>query len=149
MHPKDFFARHLGVKITGPYCVRYEQLTSSLKCLTHAHSGESVLLYILGKNTVFFQLEKEQTFLPSLYTLWKYPEVRPSQDFEHREIVRKEGYTQSQCCGSGSTFSLVGWIRMAVFRIHDILVWIRIWIRVSMPLTNGSGCGSGSFYFHH
>ncbi len=75
---------------------------SSLKCLTHAHSGESVLLYILGKNTVFFQLEKEQTFLPSLYTLWKYPEVRPSQDFDDREIVRKEGYTQSQCCGSGS-----------------------------------------------
>jgi hypothetical protein len=23
-----------------------------------------------------------------------------------------------------------------VFRIHDILVWIRIWIRGSMPLTN-------------
>jgi hypothetical protein len=38
-------------------------------------SGESVLLYILGKNTVFLQLEKEQTFLPSVYTLWKYPEV--------------------------------------------------------------------------
>ncbi len=36
-----------------------------------------------------------------------------------------------------------------VFRIHDILVWIRI--RGSMPLSNGSGsgCGSGSFYFHH
>ncbi len=32
-----------------------------------------------------------------------------------------------------------------VFRIHDILVWIRIRIRGSMPLTNGSG----SFYFHH
>ncbi len=32
-------------------------------------------------------------------------------------------------------------------RTHDILVWIRIWIRVSMPLTNGSGCGSGSCYF--
>ncbi len=27
----------------------------------------------------------------------------------------------------------------AVFRIHDILVWIRIRIRGSMPLTNGSG----------
>jgi hypothetical protein len=27
----------------------------------------------------------------------------------------------------------------AVLRIHDILVWIRIWIRGSMPLTNGSG----------
>jgi hypothetical protein len=39
----------------------------------------------------------------------------------------------------------------AVFRIHDIFMWIRIriQIRVSMPLTNRSGCGSGSFYFHH
>ncbi len=32
-----------------------------------------------------------------------------------------------------------------VFRIHDILVWIRIRIRGSMPLTNGSG----SCYFRH
>jgi hypothetical protein len=34
-----------------------------------------------------------------------------------------------------------------VLRIPDILVWIRIriWIRGSMPLTNGSG--SGSCYF--
>jgi hypothetical protein len=32
-----------------------------------------------------------------------------------------------------------------VLRIHDILVWIRIWIRESMPLTNGSG----SCYFRH
>jgi len=31
---------------------------------------------------------------------------------------------------------------LPVFRIHDILVWIRI--RGSMPLTNGSGFGSGS-----
>jgi hypothetical protein len=38
-----------------------------------------------------------------------------------------------------------------VFRIHNILVWIRIriLIRGSMPLTNGSGSGVGSFYFHH
>jgi hypothetical protein len=37
----------------------------------------------------------------------------------------------------------------AVLRIHDIFGWIRI--RESMLLTNGcgSGCGSGSFYFHH
>ncbi len=36
----------------------------------------------------------------------------------------------------------------AVFRIRDILVWIRIRIRGSMPLTNGygSGFGSGSFF---
>ncbi len=38
-----------------------------------------------------------------------------------------------------------------MFRIHAILVWIRI--RGSIPLTNGSrsvfGFGSGSCYFHH
>jgi hypothetical protein len=31
-----------------------------------------------------------------------------------------------------------------VFRIRDILVRIRMWILGSAPLTNGSGCGSGS-----
>jgi hypothetical protein len=40
-----------------------------------------------------------------------------------------------------------------VFRIHDILVWIRMWIRRSMPQRNGSGIRSGyesgSCYFHH
>ncbi len=41
-----------------------------------------------------------------------------------------------------------------VLRIHDIFLCgssdrIRIWIRGSMPLTNGSGCGSGSCYFSH
>ncbi len=34
-----------------------------------------------------------------------------------------------------------------VLRIHDILGWIRIRILGSMPLTNGSGSGSGSCYF--
>jgi hypothetical protein len=40
---------------------------------------------------------------------------------------------------------------MAVLRIHDILGWIliRIWIRGSMPLTNGFGFGSGYCYFRH
>ena len=38
-------------------------------------------------------------------------------------------------------------VSQAVFRIHDILVWIRIRIRGSMPLTNGSG--SKSCYFRH
>ncbi len=35
----------------------------------------------------------------------------------------------------------------SVLRIYDILVWIRI--RGSMPLTHGSGFGSGSCYFRH
>jgi hypothetical protein len=34
---------------------------------------------------------------------------------------------------------------VTVLRIHDILGWIRIRIRGSMPLTNGSGFGSGSW----
>ncbi len=40
-------------------------------------------------------------------------------------------------------------LRWAVLRIHDILGWIRIriWIRGSMLLTNGSG--SGFCYFRH
>jgi hypothetical protein len=29
--------------------------------------------------------------------------------------------------------------KISGFRIHDILVWFRIRIRGSMPLTNGSG----------
>ncbi len=61
--------------------------------------------------------------------------------------------------GSGSTSQKVTvptvpvpqhwWV--ALLRIHDILGWIRIWIRGSMPLTNGSGCGcwSGSCHFRH
>ncbi len=36
-----------------------------------------------------------------------------------------------------------------VLRIHDSLVWIRIQIHGSMPLTNGSGSGFGSSYFRH
>jgi hypothetical protein len=34
---------------------------------------------------------------------------------------------------------------LSVLRIHDILGWIRIRILGSMPLTNGSGFGSGSW----
>ncbi len=36
-------------------------------------------------------------------------------------------------------------LKILVLRIHEILVWIRI--RGSIPLINGSGCGSGSCYF--
>jgi hypothetical protein len=44
---------------------------------------------------------------------------------------------------------IIAYTLKPVLRIHDIFVWIRIriWIRGSMPLTNGSGCGSGSSYF--
>jgi len=40
-------------------------------------SEESVLLYIHNKNTVFFEMEKDKIFFPSIYTLWKYPEMIP------------------------------------------------------------------------
>ncbi len=48
-------------------------------------------------------------------------------------------------CSSSPSSSSLRWT--AVFRIHDILVWIRIRIRGSRSLTNGSG--SGSCYFRH
>jgi len=38
---------------------------------------ESVLLYIHNKNTVFFEMEKDKIFFPTIYTLWKYPELIP------------------------------------------------------------------------
>jgi hypothetical protein len=56
--------------------------------------------------------------------------------------------SRSRIQGSKSTGSR---IRIRIVRIHDILGWIRIWIRGSIPLTNGSrfgsGCGSESCYF--
>ena len=39
---------------------------------------ESVLLYIHNKNTVFFEMEKEKQFFPSVYTLWKIPDLFPT-----------------------------------------------------------------------
>ncbi len=47
---------------------------------------------------------------------------------------------------SGTVHLFAGLI-CAVFLIHDILVWIRI--HGFIPLTNGSGFGSGSCYFPH
>jgi len=38
---------------------------------------ESVLLYIHNKNAVFFEMEKDKIFFPSIYTLWRYPELIP------------------------------------------------------------------------
>ncbi len=69
----------------------------------------------------------------------------------HRYIVRV--CTEDPCIeelrNSGAQYiqSVLWRLLKAVLRIHDILVWIRIriWIRGSMPLTNGSGCGSCYF----
>jgi hypothetical protein len=44
-------------------------------------------------------------------------------------------------------YEKIGFFILTVLRIHDILVWIQIRIRESMPLTNGSGFESGSCYF--
>jgi hypothetical protein len=52
--------------------------------------------------------------------------------------------TSPYIMGGGGDNWLITGISMA--SVAD-QVWIRI--RGSIPLTNGSGCGSGSFYFHH
>ncbi len=59
------------------------------------------------------------------------------------------------CKDSAHSLAFVNNVQIVkpLLRIHDILAWIRIririWIRGYMPLTNGSGsgCGSGSCYF--
>jgi hypothetical protein len=66
------------------------------------------------------------------------------------DLVRwgKKGLTREKWKGA-MLESTISFISLALLRIHDILVWIRIWIHRSLPLTNGSGFGSGSCYFHH
>jgi hypothetical protein len=54
-----------------------------------------------------------------------------------RSATRHLKYSQDYCCQG------------QVLRIHDILLWIRIWIRGSIPLTSGSGFGSRSCFFRH
>jgi len=41
-------------------------------------AGDSVLLYVHNKNAVFFELEKDKVVYPTVYTLWKYPQLVPS-----------------------------------------------------------------------
>ncbi|XP_066500354.1 eukaryotic translation initiation factor 2D isoform X1 [Hoplias malabaricus] len=41
----------------------------------YAHKGDAVTLYVLHKNPMFFQLEKQ--IYPTVYTLWRYPDMLP------------------------------------------------------------------------
>nr|XP_020485100.1 eukaryotic translation initiation factor 2D [Labrus bergylta] len=42
----------------------------------YAHKGESVTLYVLHKNPLFFELEKR--LYPTVYVLWRYPALLPA-----------------------------------------------------------------------
>lgn len=42
----------------------------------YAHKGDAVILYVLHKNPVFFELEKN--IYPTVYTLWRYPNALPA-----------------------------------------------------------------------
>uniref|UniRef100_A0A8B9GVU3 Eukaryotic translation initiation factor 2D n=1 Tax=Astyanax mexicanus TaxID=7994 RepID=A0A8B9GVU3_ASTMX len=39
----------------------------------YAHKGEAVTLYVIHKNPMFFQMEKQ--LYPTVYTLWRYPDM--------------------------------------------------------------------------
>ncbi|KAM9476111.1 eukaryotic translation initiation factor 2D [Clarias gariepinus] len=41
----------------------------------YAHKGDAVTLYVLHRNPMFFQLEKQ--LYPTVYTLWRYPDLLP------------------------------------------------------------------------
>ncbi|KAI1892447.1 hypothetical protein AGOR_G00133460 [Albula goreensis] len=42
----------------------------------YAHKGDSVTLYVLHKNPIFFELEKQ--LYPTVYTLWRCPDLLPT-----------------------------------------------------------------------
>nr|XP_020441097.1 eukaryotic translation initiation factor 2D [Monopterus albus] len=42
----------------------------------YAHKGDAVKLYVLHKNPLFFELEKQ--LYPTVYALWRYPTVLPT-----------------------------------------------------------------------
>ncbi|XP_030640529.1 eukaryotic translation initiation factor 2D isoform X1 [Chanos chanos] len=42
----------------------------------YAHKGDAVTLYVLNKNPMFFQVEKQ--LYPTVYTLWRYPDMLPA-----------------------------------------------------------------------
>ncbi|KAG7332161.1 hypothetical protein KOW79_003995 [Hemibagrus wyckioides] len=42
----------------------------------YAHKGDAVTLYVLHRNPMFFQLEKQ--LYPTVYTLWRYPDLLPA-----------------------------------------------------------------------
>lgn len=42
----------------------------------YAHKGDAITFYVLHKNPLFFQIEKQ--LYPTVYTLWKYPGMLPA-----------------------------------------------------------------------
>ncbi|XP_062396275.1 eukaryotic translation initiation factor 2D isoform X1 [Sardina pilchardus] len=42
----------------------------------YAHKGDGITFYVLHKNPIFFQLEKQ--IYPTVYTLWRYPDMLPA-----------------------------------------------------------------------
>ncbi len=107
-----------------------------------------VMIWWWTHNKDQFKIEEPawfwQSFVPEFFLQGDFPPCQISEltDFMENFI------------NFNATFCL-SWRAVAVFRIHGILVWIRIRIRGSTPLTNGSGsgcgsrCGSGSCYFRH
>lgn len=41
----------------------------------YAHKGDAVTLYLMNKNPLFFELEKQ--LYPTVYVLWRYPDILP------------------------------------------------------------------------
>uniref|UniRef100_A0A671KIT9 Eukaryotic translation initiation factor 2D n=1 Tax=Sinocyclocheilus anshuiensis TaxID=1608454 RepID=A0A671KIT9_9TELE len=65
----------------------------------YAHKGDAVTLYILHKNPIFFQLEKQV-----MYTLWRYPTMLPVF-VTWPLVLRKLTGGAGQCCGTSAVSS--------------------------------------------
>jgi len=41
----------------------------------YTHNGESVIVYSVGKDPLFFEIDKQMIVFPTVYTLWKFPSL--------------------------------------------------------------------------
>ncbi len=80
------------------------------------------------------------------------PQHTGKKDFltSHQRVLQREQTVHRLSGLAGTSYTVkplfpMNDFKKPVLRIHDIFVWIRIGIRGSMPLTNGSGSGFGSW----
>ncbi len=110
-------------------------LTTSKSCALLSYTVLAILcctFNLLKDNPMILALGSRHYDAPNIY----FP--------QKEDVVQKRVHAQKTSV-SAKTFMCMFFFdaKKAVLRIHDILGWIRIRIRGSMPLTDGSGFGSG------
>jgi hypothetical protein len=100
---------------------------------------------VCSEKTIFLSKNLAELFMRTGFVTWHSLSSLQDHGYTENPMEREDVEESVKVESVKGTCHLEGW--EPVLRIHDILVWIRIRIRGSMPLTNESGCGSGSSYF--